>query len=216
MWWDEPAFPGCRPRPTCRRPRRPSSTRAPASLKAPTSPRAGARPRLLSSSAPRGSTPTGWPMRSTSGSSPASASAGLFHTDLFKAPRRDVRRRARPRNGEGPGPAGAAVGLHLLDAVRRLAPSDFAWLSPAGPDGRYFIDLLAGTDRLRRDIDQGRDPTRSGTNGTPRSKTSCPCASATSSTRRLRRVPLQDRPQATNSEASPHELDDRSARRFGV
>ncbi|HLS91544.1 MAG TPA: DUF1343 domain-containing protein [Limnochordia bacterium] len=50
------------------------------------------------------------------------------------------------------------VGLHLLDAARRQAPSDFAWLSPARPGGRYFIDLLAGTDRLRRDIDQGRDP----------------------------------------------------------
>ena len=49
------------------------------------------------------------------------------------------------------------VGLHLLDAARRQAPDSFAWTPPASGD-KYFIDLLAGTDRLRRDIDAGRDP----------------------------------------------------------
>lgn len=49
------------------------------------------------------------------------------------------------------------IGLHLLDACRRHAPGDFAWLPPSG-GGPHFIDLLAGTDRLRIDLDQGRDP----------------------------------------------------------
>jgi len=49
------------------------------------------------------------------------------------------------------------VGLHLLDAVRRHQPSEFAWLPPPA-GGRPFIDLLAGTDRLRIELDLGRDP----------------------------------------------------------
>lgn len=49
------------------------------------------------------------------------------------------------------------VGLHLLDAARRHGPSEFAWLEPP-PGGRPFIDLLAGTDRLRLDLEEGRDP----------------------------------------------------------
>lgn len=49
------------------------------------------------------------------------------------------------------------VGLHLLHAVRGLHPGDFSWLMPR-EGGRPFIDLLAGTDRLRLDLDRGRDP----------------------------------------------------------
>ncbi|HYI24792.1 MAG TPA: DUF1343 domain-containing protein [Thermomicrobiales bacterium] len=45
------------------------------------------------------------------------------------------------------------VGVHLLATLRTLYPDDFAWLQPTGD--RYFIDLLAGTDRLRKTIDTG-------------------------------------------------------------
>jgi uncharacterized protein YbbC (DUF1343 family) len=48
--------------------------------------------------------------------------------------------------------------LHLLATVRRLAPDDFAWRPPANPDRPSFIDLLAGTPRLREALDAGRPP----------------------------------------------------------
>lgn len=50
------------------------------------------------------------------------------------------------------------VGVHLLHVLRTLYPGDFAWRPPQREGGRYFIDLLAGTDRLRLDIDAGKDP----------------------------------------------------------
>lgn len=50
-----------------------------------------------------------------------------------------------------------AVGLHLLDAVRRQDPERFGWRKP-GSGTRYFIDLLAGTDGLRAAIDGGARP----------------------------------------------------------
>lgn len=48
--------------------------------------------------------------------------------------------------------------LHLLATVRRLAPDDFAWRPPANPARPPFIDLLAGTPRLREALDAGRPP----------------------------------------------------------
>lgn len=48
------------------------------------------------------------------------------------------------------------VGLEMLSTVRQLYPNDFAWLEPH--NGRYFFDLLAGTDRLRQDLDRGISP----------------------------------------------------------
>lgn len=45
-----------------------------------------------------------------------------------------------------------ALGVHLLAILRRMSPEDFGWLPPH--DGRYFVDLLAGTDRLRTTIDK--------------------------------------------------------------
>lgn len=46
-----------------------------------------------------------------------------------------------------------AIGLAVLSAAKWLFPTDFHWLEPV--DGRHFIDLLAGTDRIRRQIDEG-------------------------------------------------------------
>ena len=98
------------------------------------------------------------------------------------------RDRVQPvRRGASPPRRGAKAGAFRL----RLAF--------AGRAGRpNFIDLLAGTDRLRRDIDQGATPMRSGTNGTPRSKTSCLCASATSSTPKTPRRVSPARPPSSH------------------
>jgi uncharacterized protein YbbC (DUF1343 family) len=46
-----------------------------------------------------------------------------------------------------------ALGLHLLDALRAQNRSAFSWRRNA--DGRYAIDLLYGSDQLRRSIDEG-------------------------------------------------------------
>ncbi|MFJ9732542.1 exo-beta-N-acetylmuramidase NamZ domain-containing protein [Streptomyces sp. NPDC101171] len=50
----------------------------------------------------------------------------------------------------------------MLATLRRLYPDDFAWRDPdAGAPGagrRPFIDLLWGSDRLRRTVDAGEDP----------------------------------------------------------
>jgi uncharacterized protein YbbC (DUF1343 family) len=45
--------------------------------------------------------------------------------------------------------------LHLLEVIKELYPDRFKWTDAQG--GRYFIDLLAGTDELRLAIDAGRD-----------------------------------------------------------
>lgn len=45
------------------------------------------------------------------------------------------------------------LGLHLLDALRAQDRSAFSWRR--NTDGRYAIDLLYGSDRLRRCIDEG-------------------------------------------------------------
>ncbi|KOX05946.1 exo-beta-N-acetylmuramidase NamZ domain-containing protein [Streptomyces sp. NRRL B-3648] len=46
----------------------------------------------------------------------------------------------------------------MLATLRRLYPDDFAWRPPAEAGGRHFIDLLWGSDRLRRAVDAGADP----------------------------------------------------------
>jgi len=43
------------------------------------------------------------------------------------------------------------TGLHLLSAIRRLHPRDFSWRAD-------FFDKLAGTDRIRHAVVEGRDP----------------------------------------------------------
>lgn len=50
------------------------------------------------------------------------------------------------------------TGIHLLATAREQDETAFAWLEPPRRGGRYFIDLLAGTDELRRHLDAGDDP----------------------------------------------------------
>jgi uncharacterized protein YbbC (DUF1343 family) len=45
------------------------------------------------------------------------------------------------------------LGLHILQAVRDMGGDDFGWLPPSKEGGQHFIDLLAGTDSLRRTMD---------------------------------------------------------------
>lgn len=44
----------------------------------------------------------------------------------------------------------------MLHALRTLYPEDFGWRAPAG--GRYHLDLLWGSDTLRRRLDAADDP----------------------------------------------------------
>ncbi len=46
-----------------------------------------------------------------------------------------------------------SMGMHLLDVLRELDPHAFAWHE--GQKGRYFLDLLLGSDRARRMLDDG-------------------------------------------------------------
>jgi uncharacterized protein YbbC (DUF1343 family) len=46
-----------------------------------------------------------------------------------------------------------ALGLNLLSALRDQDRQAFSWRQ--NPDGRYFIDLLYGSDRLRRGMEAG-------------------------------------------------------------
>lgn len=49
-----------------------------------------------------------------------------------------------------------ALGVQLLDVVRNLGPEEFAWRQ--GENGRYFADLLFGSDRPRQIMDAGGRP----------------------------------------------------------
>ena len=46
-----------------------------------------------------------------------------------------------------------ALGVHLIQVLRQLHPEHFAWWPPREPEGRWPIDLLAGNDTLRRQIE---------------------------------------------------------------
>lgn len=46
-----------------------------------------------------------------------------------------------------------ALGLHLLQAIRALDPSQFAWIEGTG--GQFFIDRLLGDDTPRQALDAG-------------------------------------------------------------
>jgi uncharacterized protein YbbC (DUF1343 family) len=50
----------------------------------------------------------------------------------------------------------AALGIHLLHALRAADPAAFAWR--AGKDGRFFLDLLLGSDQPRLALDGGAAP----------------------------------------------------------
>ncbi len=51
------------------------------------------------------------------------------------------------------------VGLHLLATLKALYPAEFAWLPKSWEGAHPHIDLLAGTDQVRRAIDAGEDVT---------------------------------------------------------
>jgi uncharacterized protein YbbC (DUF1343 family) len=53
-----------------------------------------------------------------------------------------------------------AMGVQLLSAMLELSGEWFDWR--IGGDGRWFIDLLYGSDRLRRTIDAGADAAAAG------------------------------------------------------
>jgi uncharacterized protein YbbC (DUF1343 family) len=50
-----------------------------------------------------------------------------------------------------------AIGIHLLEAIRTLDPEAFAWRS--FEEGRYFVDLLLGSDQPRRLLNEGAGAT---------------------------------------------------------
>lgn len=54
----------------------------------------------------------------------------------------------------------AAVGIHLLHALREHAPEHFAWRPPYRQGGVYPIDRLYGSPELRLMLDAGYDPDR--------------------------------------------------------
>ncbi|RLE51037.1 MAG: DUF1343 domain-containing protein, partial [Candidatus Methanomethylicota archaeon] len=47
------------------------------------------------------------------------------------------------------------VGVHILSAIKKLYPNNFEWIKIKD---KYFIDQLAGTDKLRKMIDGNEDP----------------------------------------------------------
>jgi uncharacterized protein YbbC (DUF1343 family) len=53
-----------------------------------------------------------------------------------------------------------AMGMHLLSIMRELSGDRFEWRS--NEDGRSFIDLLYGSNRLRQAIDAGADAAAAG------------------------------------------------------
>jgi uncharacterized protein YbbC (DUF1343 family) len=49
-------------------------------------------------------------------------------------------------------------GVRILQTLVECSPEDFRWLEPPRVGSRYFIDLLTGSDRLRRILDNREDP----------------------------------------------------------
>jgi uncharacterized protein YbbC (DUF1343 family) len=47
------------------------------------------------------------------------------------------------------------TGLHLVATIKRLYPKAFAWREPYEETGRLPFDLLMGTDRVRKMLDEG-------------------------------------------------------------
>jgi uncharacterized protein YbbC (DUF1343 family) len=47
--------------------------------------------------------------------------------------------------------------MHLLATLKALYPAEFAWLPQSWEGTHPHIDLLAGTDQVRRAIDAGED-----------------------------------------------------------
>jgi uncharacterized protein YbbC (DUF1343 family) len=50
------------------------------------------------------------------------------------------------------------TGIYILYALKKVSPDDFKWRSPARSTGKYYIDLLAGTPKIRELLNQGKNP----------------------------------------------------------
>lgn len=51
------------------------------------------------------------------------------------------------------------VGIHILSTIKKMYPNKFEWLKRVrNGEEKYFIDHLAGTDKLRKMIDGEEDP----------------------------------------------------------
>ncbi|MBB3125391.1 uncharacterized protein YbbC (DUF1343 family) [Paenibacillus rhizosphaerae] len=46
----------------------------------------------------------------------------------------------------------AATGLRLIERIMRLHPDEFAWVKPAEAESGWFIDVLSGSDRVRKTL----------------------------------------------------------------
>lgn len=51
------------------------------------------------------------------------------------------------------------IGIHILSTIKKMYPDKFEWIKHVrNEEEKYFIDLLAGTDKLRKMIDENEDP----------------------------------------------------------
>ena len=51
------------------------------------------------------------------------------------------------------------VGIHILSTIKKMYPNKFEWLKRVrNGEEKYFIEHLAGTDKLRKMIDEEEDP----------------------------------------------------------
>ena len=50
------------------------------------------------------------------------------------------------------------VAMYLLSKIKELYPDDFNWRPRSKSTGHYYIDLLSGTDVIRKMIDDGNEP----------------------------------------------------------
>jgi len=50
------------------------------------------------------------------------------------------------------------TGLALLSTLKKLYPKEFEWRSPSRSTGKYYIDLLTGTPKIRELVDSGAGP----------------------------------------------------------
>lgn len=50
------------------------------------------------------------------------------------------------------------VAMYLLSKIKEMYPDDFNWRPRSKSTGHYYIDLLSGTDVIRKMIDDGNEP----------------------------------------------------------
>jgi len=47
------------------------------------------------------------------------------------------------------------TGLHIIDVINRIHPDEFEWVKSRRDPHHYYFDLLVGTDRIRRQLQEG-------------------------------------------------------------